>query len=143
MAEIQARYAFVEKRHTQRDPHLWPRREETTNKDEKENVRKMTATGWWCLECLVKMQHKYGLIYPELLQFAQIVLSAPITTNAWPEHKASVSYQDDAAKSSKNDTLDSLLQISINGPELNSVEADDFIKQAVSKWLNERNKIKV
>ena len=43
----------------------------------------------------------------------------------------------------KNDTLDSLLQISINGPELNSLEADDFIKQAVSKWLNERNKIKV
>ena len=32
----------------------------------------------------------------------------------------------------KNDTLDSLLQISINGPELNSVEADDFIKQAAS-----------
>ena len=35
----------------------------------------------------------------------------------------------------KNDTLDSLLQISINGPELNSVEADNFIKQAVSKWF--------
>ena len=32
----------------------------------------------------------------------------------------------------KNDTLDSLLQISINGPELNSVEADDFIKQTAS-----------
>ena len=43
----------------------------------------------------------------------------------------------------KNDMLDSLLQISINGPEINSVEADDFIKQAVLKWLNEHNKIKV
>ena len=102
MAEIQARYAFVEKRHTQRDSHLWPRREETTNKDEKENVRKITATGW-CLECLVRMQHKYGHHYPELLQFAQIVLSAPIT-NASPEHEASAKYQDEAAKSSKKMT---------------------------------------
>ena len=37
--------------------------------------------------------------------------------------------------------LNSLLQISINGPELNSME--DFIKQTALRWLNERNRRKV
>ena len=39
--------------------------------------------------------------------------------------------------------LNSLLQISINGPKLNSMGADDFIKQAPSRWLNECNRRKV
>ena len=39
--------------------------------------------------------------------------------------------------------LNSLLQISINDPELHSMEEDDFIKQAASRWLNERNRRKV
>ena len=54
----------------------------------------------WCLECVVIMQRKYGHHYPELLQFARIELSAPIT-NAWPKHEASAAYQDKAAKLSK------------------------------------------
>ena len=49
---------------------------------EKENVKKFIATEW-CLERLVRMQHEYGRHYPELLQFAQTVLSASVT-NAWP-----------------------------------------------------------
>ena len=109
----------------------------------KENVRNITATEW-CLERLVRMQHEYGHHYPELLQFAQIVLSAPIT-NAWPEHGASAikRIKTRLRNRLKNDMLNSLLQISINGPELNSMEADDFVKQAASRWLNERNRRKV
>ena len=53
-----------------------------TNMD-KENVRKFIDMEW-CLEHLVRMQHEYGHHYPELLQFAQTVLPAPVT-NAWPE----------------------------------------------------------
>ena len=81
------------------------------------------------------MQHEYSYHYKELLQFAKIVLSAPIT-NVWLERGAITIKRVKTRLQSrfKNDTLDSLLQISMlrNGPELNSVEADDFIKQTAS-----------
>ena len=48
-----------------------------------ENIRKITAMEW-SLELLVIMQHEHGHYCEELLQFAQIVLSAPIT-NAFLE----------------------------------------------------------
>ena len=148
MAEVQIQYAFSEKRHTQRYPHLsltygQGEKKQPTNM-EKENVRKFTATEW-CLERLVRMQHEYGHHYPELLQFAQIVSSAPIT-NAWPQHVASAitCIKTRLQNYLKNDMLVSLLQISVNGPELNSVEVADCrpIKQADSKWLNECNRRK-
>ena len=74
------------------------------------------------------MQHEYGHHYKELLQFAQIVLSAPMT-NAWLKRAANAIKRIKTRLQNrlKNDTLDSSLQISINDPELNSVEADDFI----------------
>ena len=118
MAEVQIQYAFSEKRHTQRYPHLsltygQGEKKQPTNM-EKENVRKFTATEW-CLERLVRMQHEYGHHYPELLQFAQIVSSAPIT-NAWPQHVASAitCIKTRLQNYLKNDMLVSLLQISVN-----------------------------
>ena len=43
-----------------------------------ENIKKFPATEWF-LERLVIMQHEYSHYCKKLLQFAQIVLSAPIT----------------------------------------------------------------
>ena len=79
------------------------------------------------------VQHEYSYRYKELLQFAKIVLSAPIT-NGWLERGAITLKRIKTRLQNrfKNDTLDPLLQISINGPELNFVEADDFIKQTAS-----------
>ena len=88
-------------------------KKQSTNK-KKENVRKFIATEW-CLERLVRMQHEYGHHYPELLEFAQTVLSAPVT-NAWPDRvwsQCNKTIKTRPRNCLKNYMLDSLLQVSI------------------------------
>ena len=60
-------------------------------------------------------------------------------TNAWPERGASAvkRIKVRARSQMKNDVLNSLLHISINGPGVNIKEADNLISQVVKKYINQ------
>lgn len=75
----------------------------------------ITATDW-CLSKL--MQPPYRSHYPRLSFMAEVCLSCPVS-NAWPERGASVlKWQKNRLRSRiKNDLLNPLLHISINGPK--------------------------
>ena len=69
-----------------------------------------------------------------MLELAEVCLSLPVS-NAWPERGASAikRLKTRLRSSLKNDMLDALLQVSINGPEVN--DCQPLIAAAVKEWL--------
>ena len=90
------------------------------------------------------MQCAFGSLYPCISKIAEVALALPVS-NAWPERGASkIKLIKSRLRSRlKNDLLNSLLQISINGPDLFSRESDDIIKRAVKVWMNAKKRKKV
>lgn len=101
----------------------------------------VTATDW-CLSRL--LQPTYRSHYPMLSFIAEVCLSCPVS-NAWPERAASVlKWQKSRLRSRiKNDLLNQLLQITINGPKQESKELPTLIREVVAEWLKEKNRRKL
>lgn len=73
--------------------------------------------------------------YEERSFVAEIILSAPVT-NAWPEQVATALRRIKTRLRSKlgNDMMFSLMHITINGPELDTSESREMVKQACEDW---------
>ena len=96
----------------------------------------------WCLSRIMQMRSAFCPLYPCISMIAEIALALPVS-NAWPERGASkIKLIKNRLRSRlKNDLLNSLLQISLNGPQVFTKESDDLIKRAVK--VKKRKKIAV
>ena len=110
--------------------------------DIREGKGKSTSTEW-CLNYLLSLS-VYRQFFPRLTFIAEVAASLPVT-NAWPERGASAlkNIKTKHRNRIKNDMLEALLHVSVNGPDSNSVGAEKIVKQAVSNWLacKERKKL--
>ena len=81
-------------------------------------------------------------LHPLMSFIADVCRTAPVS-NAWPERGASAIKRIKTRLRSllKEETLNSLLQVSINGPPV--AEANHIIEAAAKLWLTERNRYKV
>jgi len=106
-------------------------------------------------ECLMKIASSgsvvvqnfgQGMNYMSLIYIARVFLTIPVS-NAWPERGASQVklIKTHQRNKLKNDLLNSLLMIGINGPEQCSDDANMIVQKSVDIWLNgkKRRKIKV
>jgi hypothetical protein len=93
----------------------------------------------WCLKRLLTLQS--SLQFELLVYIAEVAMSAPIS-NAWPERGASAvkRIKTRLRSSMKMDMLDTLLHISINGPDMETQtpEADVVIGKAVKKFMSRK-----
>ena len=98
----------------------------------------------WCLSRILQMRCALGSLYPCISKIAEVALTLPVS-NAWPERGASkIKLIKSRLRSRlKNDLLNSLLQISINGPDVFSKENDDVIRRAVKLWMKVKKRKKV
>ncbi len=88
----------------------------------------------WTLEFLVKMRSTLQYLLPLLLEMEVLCLSIPVSS-AWPERGASCVKRIKTRLRStiKNDMLESLLHIAINGPEPKDTTA--LIDSTLKDWL--------
>ncbi|XP_053389806.1 zinc finger protein 862-like [Mercenaria mercenaria] len=93
-----------------------------------------------CLKRLVSLNY----FYPILSDLADILLSLPVS-NAWPERGASAvkRIKTRLRSSLKNDMLQVLMNVSINGPEVSSNECDEVCKASVKLWLSKKKRKKL
>ncbi|KAJ8048373.1 hypothetical protein HOLleu_00656 [Holothuria leucospilota] len=93
------------------------------------------------LNHLADNQPKSSLQYDILCYLAEVALAAPIS-NAWPERGASAIKRIKTRLRSRlnMDMLDSLLHISINGPDVNSSESELVVEKAVEKFMNRKRR---
>ena len=82
----------------------------------------------------MKMRATFQYLFPLLLEMAELCLSIPVSS-AWPERGASCVKRVKTRVRSrlKNDMLESLLHISINGPEVKDSTA--LIDSTLKQWL--------
>lgn len=94
-------------------------------------------------EVVLKKLLQMDSLFPLLSSFAEAILSLPIT-NAWPERGASSIKRIKTRLRSRlsNKMLESLLHISVNGPDVCTAEAEQLIREAVELWLSQRNRKK-
>ena len=93
----------------------------------------------WTLEHILNA-YQGEVEFPSVVQFAKIAAIVPVT-NAWPERGVSAvkRIKTRTHSSMKTDLLNGLLHISINGPPVNSKEADNLIMRVVDKYVNQRH----
>lgn len=84
----------------------------------------------------------FRAMFPNLMKLATVAQTLPVT-NAWPERGASAlkRIKTRLRNSLKDDMLESLLQIAINGPSVS--QAKDVVEQAVGLWLQEKQRRKL
>jgi hypothetical protein len=101
---------------------------------------KQTPTQW-CLERLIGMTSAFGYVYPLLVDIAKAALVLPVS-NAWPERGASRTKLVKTRLRTRltGQMLNSLLTISINGPDVTSPECDKMLTQAVEAWLHKKKR---
>ena len=97
-----------------------------------------------CLRKIVSQKHEFKYMCPILTNIAEIVLTVPVS-NAWPERGASKVklIKTDLRNRLKNDVLNGLMMLSINGPTTCSEECDTIIQDSVKSWLLEKNRRKL
>ena len=92
------------------------------------------------------MLKNHGIFHPsifeEILFLAEVGLSLPCS-NAWPERGGSVINITKTKFRNRlnNEMLNSLMQVSINGPESN--QCSDVVKSAVDNWLKQKPRKKL
>ena len=93
------------------------------------------------LKRVFKLKSDFGYFYPKIVQLAEVTLSAPITI-AWPERDASAIERIKIwlPNKLKNDTLNSLLHVSVNGPETEANETKGIIRKAIKRWGEKKNR---
>lgn len=101
-----------------------------------------TTSTEWALQRFLRHKESYRRSYPLLLQVAEICLSMPVS-NAWPERGASAlkRLKTRLRNSLKEEMLESLLHISINGPPVKESEA--VINKAVALWKEKKHRRKL
>ena len=84
----------------------------------------------------------FRAMFLNLMKLATVAQTLPVT-NAWPERGASAlkRIKTRLRNSLKDDMLESLLQIAINGPSVS--QAKDVVEQAVGLWLQEKQRRKL
>ena len=80
--------------------------------------------------------------FPGMLRIAEVCLSLPVSS-AWPERGASAIKRIKTRMRStiKDDMLEALMQISINGPKVR--ECTGVVKESVQQWLKEKPRRKL
>lgn len=98
----------------------------------------------WLLERMLSMRSTYQHFFPEMLRIAEVCLSLPVS-NAWPERGASAIKRIKTRMRSriKDDMLEALMQISINGPKVKELECTGVVKESVQQWLKEKPRRKL
>lgn len=94
----------------------------------------------WALHQMLSQRATYEHFMPLLLHIAEVCLSLPVS-NAWPERGASAlkRLKTRLRNTLKNDMLEALMHVSINGPGID--ECGSIIEAAVKKWLPKRKKL--
>ena len=103
------------------------------------NLKLKQTASEWTLQYIVKGFRGDNYIY--ICELAKIALITP-ATNASPERGASAvkGVKSQMRSTMKNDLLNSLLHISINGPPANSKEADQLLERVCNAYANEKHK---
>jgi hypothetical protein len=96
---------------------------------------KLSATEW-TLHQIMQRFSSPDTDYPLLTEIVKIAIVTPVT-NSWPERAASEikRIKTRLRSRTKNDLLNGLLMLSINGPDYGSAEAHDIIAKAVKRWM--------
>lgn len=91
----------------------------------------------WTLQRLLRMKSEFGYFFPKLVTLAEISLSAPVT-NAWPERGASALKRLKTRFRNRlhSDLVNALMQITLNGPPVQSPKAEEVIWSSVKTWLS-------
>lgn len=94
-------------------------------------------------EVVLKNLLQMDALFPLLSSIAEAILTLPIS-NAWPERGASSIKRVKTRLRSRlsNKMLESLLYISINGPDVCTEECEQMIREASKLWLSERKRRK-
>jgi len=98
----------------------------------------------WCLSEVMKCKHEYSYMCPHLVGLVEVILTLPVS-NAWPERGASrvKIIKTDLRNRLKNDMINGLLNVAVNGPELCSDECDQLVISTVSNWRKSKNRRKL
>ena len=90
----------------------------------------------WVMQQLVKQKFSYQGHFPLMVTVVEALLVIPVS-NAWPERGASkVKLIKNCLRSLlKGDMLNSLMHISLNGPQVTSEDGKQVIKDSVVSWL--------
>jgi hypothetical protein len=98
----------------------------------------------WCLSEIMKHKNEYNYMCPYLTKVVELVLTMPLS-NAWPERGASrvKIIKTDLRNRLKNDMLNGLLQIAVNGPELCTEKCDGLVSDAVDRWITAKKRRKI
>lgn len=96
----------------------------------------------WLLERMLSLRSTYQHFFPGMLRIAEVCLSLPVS-NAWPERGASAikCIKMRMRSTIKDDMLEALMQISINGPKVK--ECSGVLKESVQQWLKEKPRRKL
>ena len=78
------------------------------------------------------------------MKIIEVVHSAPLT-NAWPERGASALKRIKTRMRSrlKNDILNTLLMISINGPNAKSKQCEELCNEVAKRWKKKKDRRKI
>ena len=113
-------------------------------KKKKESEQISVTSLEWLLTEILKEKPTYTYFYPEILKIIEVVHSAPLT-NAWPERGASALKRIKTRMRSrlKNDILNTLLMISINGPDAKSKQCEELCNEVAKKWKKKKDRRKI
>ena len=103
-----------------------------------------TNSTQWFLSHLMKSKSEYQPFFGELLFIAEAAITLPVS-NAWPERGASALkiVKNRCRSRLRNDMLEAMLHVKINGPSLGSPKMESLVKQAVETWLSQKNRKKL
>jgi hypothetical protein len=81
---------------------------------------------------------------PKLTRLAELVLMIPVS-NAWPEKGASKVkiIKTDLRNRLKNDMLEGLMHLTVNGPDICTDQYDDLITSSIKNWLKTKSRRKL
>ena len=98
----------------------------------------------WYLTRIVKQKHEYEHMCPKLTRLAELVLMIPVS-NAWPEKGASKVkiIKTDLRNRLKNDMLEGLMHLTVNGPDICTDQYDDLITSSIKNWLQTKSRRKL
>lgn len=98
----------------------------------------------WLLKRMLSTRSIYQHLFPEMLCIAEVCLSLPVS-NAWSERGASAIKRIKTRMRSgiKDDMLEALMQISINGLKVKELECTGVVKESVKQCLKEKPRRKL
>ncbi|XP_062604979.1 uncharacterized protein LOC134266771 [Saccostrea cucullata] len=92
----------------------------------------------------MKHKNEYNYMCPYLTKVVELVLAMPLS-NAWPDRGASKVkiIKTDLRNRLKNDMLNGLLHVAVNGPELCTEKCDGLVSDAVDMWISSKKRRKI